>query len=85
MSLVKALVVGAELEAVAAGDRQGDLQRVDRIEAQPLPEQRRLRVDPLGGRLKMERLHDEARDLGLLGKGRRYGHARSTASLSVTR
>ena len=39
------LVVRAQLEAVALGDLQRQLQRVDRIQTQAGLEQRRLRID----------------------------------------
>jgi hypothetical protein len=58
------LVVGAQLHAVGLPDRERDLEHVDRVEAEPLAVQRRIRVDRVRGDLKVHRLDDEACDLG---------------------
>ena len=41
-------VVGAQLEAIALGDRQGQFERVDGIQAQARAEQRLFRIDACG-------------------------------------
>ena len=60
------LVVLLQLEAVALGDDQGDLEDVDRVEAEAFLVERCLGIDLLGGDLQVERLDDQPRDLALL-------------------
>src|SRR5512145_2114257 len=58
------LVVGAQLHAVRLPDRERDLEHVNRVEAEALAVERRLRVDRVRGDLQVHRLDDEACDLG---------------------
>ena len=41
-------IVGAQRKAVAFGHGQGELQRIDRVEAEVAAEQRGIRIDVLG-------------------------------------
>ena len=63
------LVVGAELEAVALGDLQRQLQGVDGIQAESGLEQRGLRLDVRRrDAFEIERGHDEFGKLALAGR-----------------
>jgi len=53
------LVAGAELDLIGARNRQGDLQRIDRIEAKPIAEQRCFRIDGVRRDLKMQSGYDQ--------------------------
>src|SRR5688500_20385786 len=57
------LVAFLELEAVALRDDEGDLEDVDRVEAEAFLVERRFRVDLGGGDLEVERRDDQAGDL----------------------
>jgi len=63
------LVVRAQLEAVAFGNLERQLQRVDRIQAEAGLEQRSLRLDVRGrDAFEIERGHDEFGKLALAGR-----------------
>src|SRR5216684_784409 len=61
------IVVGAQLDAVGLGDRQGDLQNVDRIQPHAFSVQRGARVDFRGLHLQIERGDDQLGELELFG------------------
>jgi hypothetical protein len=59
------LVVGAQLKAVLLGNGQGHFENVNRIQAQTVAVQRRVRVDVGSGHVEVERRDHE---LGHFGK-----------------
>src|SRR5206468_10389088 len=63
--LLVALRIVLDRDAVALLERHRELERIDRVEPQPLDEQRRLGLDLLGLHvLERERLDDQRFDLG---------------------
>src|SRR6187399_488786 len=70
------LVVGAHLEAIALRDDERDLEDVDRVEAEALAVERRLRVDRFGSDVQIQRFDEERGDLALQGgMGERHSGA----------
>src|SRR5262245_27883220 len=63
-------IIRLQLEPETLGDRQRDLQDIDRIEPEAFPIQRRRRVDLVGGALQVERFDDQLRQLALLWRQR---------------
>src|SRR6187455_1777506 len=61
------LVVGTHLKAVALRDDERDLEDVDRVEAEALAVERRLRVDRFRGDVEVQGLDQERGDLALQG------------------
>ena len=58
-------IVGTQRAPVFLRDHERDLQQIDRIESEPFPEQRRVRIDGLGGNVEVDSFNDEARQLEL--------------------
>src|SRR5882724_904915 len=58
--------VGTKLEPVFLRNHQRDFQDVDRIQAQPFPVKRRLRIDLRGGNLEVQRRHDQFGQFALM-------------------
>jgi hypothetical protein len=72
-----AFIVGFEFDTIRAGKGEGEFERIDRIEAEPLAEERGLRIDVFGLVLEMQNLHDEVGDFrfeGGLGRVWRVVH-----------
>ena len=55
--VVRAGIVGLEFEPVGPGYRQRDFQRIDRIESQPVAEQRFIRLDVPRRHFEVEHIH----------------------------
>src|SRR5438067_13828044 len=69
------LVIGTQLDLVLPGKGEGDFQRIDRVQTEPLPEERRARRDVLGADINIERGHDQPGQLELVHFQRKLVHA----------
>jgi len=73
-------IVGAQRAPVFLRDHERDFQQIDRVEPEPFPEQRRVRIDRLGRNVEVDRCDDQSRQLELEWRQRAGQIAASTVS-----